>query len=250
MITSVDELQYKGGYPTAGTIRKLYDQLDLQRAAQAYLDFIPAMSMQAVLDAHPRDYGVSETGGMIVYVEPGEGKSIADRPDLQHREHLRQPQPRPEADRPGRHRGAAEGPGRHQRRLHALRGGPGQCRPRPRPGRQVPPPAAGLPGRRAGRLLRLPVEHLPQLGDGARLRADHRPRARPRWRTTRSISRSIRWARARISPASSVRPSRKATRPIRATFATSSGCTRWSSYEPLSAFTAGGTGPASFAWGS
>ena len=38
---------------------------------------MPAMSMQAVLDAHPRDFGVSETGGMIVYVEPGEGKSIA-----------------------------------------------------------------------------------------------------------------------------------------------------------------------------
>ena len=44
---------------------------------QAYLEFMPAMSMQALLDAHPRDYGVSETGGMIVYVEPGEGKSIA-----------------------------------------------------------------------------------------------------------------------------------------------------------------------------
>ncbi len=76
LITSADELQYEGGYPTAGTIQKLYDQLGLQRAAQAYLDFIPAMSMQAVLDAHPRDYGVSETSGLIVYVEPGEGKSI------------------------------------------------------------------------------------------------------------------------------------------------------------------------------
>ena len=30
--------------------------------------------MQAVLDAHPRDYGISETGGILVYVEPGEGK--------------------------------------------------------------------------------------------------------------------------------------------------------------------------------
>jgi hypothetical protein len=71
----LDELKYEGGYPTAETIQKLYNQLDLQRAAQAYLDFIPAMSMQAVLDAHSCEYGVSETGGMIVYVEPGEGKS-------------------------------------------------------------------------------------------------------------------------------------------------------------------------------
>jgi hypothetical protein len=77
MISNLDHLEYEGGYPTVETIQKLYDQLDLQRAAQAYLDFIPAMSMQALFDAHPRDYGVSETGGMIVYVEPGEGKSIA-----------------------------------------------------------------------------------------------------------------------------------------------------------------------------
>ena len=77
MISNLDDLKYEGGYPTVETIQELYDQLDLQRAAQAYLDFMPAMSMQAFLDAHPRDYGVSETGGMMVYVEPGEGKSIA-----------------------------------------------------------------------------------------------------------------------------------------------------------------------------
>jgi len=77
MINNLAELKFIGGYPTVETIQKLYDQLDLQRAAQAYLDFIPAMSMQALLDAHRRDYGVSETGGMVVYVEPGEGRSIA-----------------------------------------------------------------------------------------------------------------------------------------------------------------------------
>jgi hypothetical protein len=77
VISNLDDLKYVGGYPTPETIRELYDQLDMQRAAQAYLDFMPAMSMQAVLDMHSRDYGVSETGGMIVYVEPGEGKSIA-----------------------------------------------------------------------------------------------------------------------------------------------------------------------------
>ena len=75
MIGNLDDLKFEGGYPTAETIQKLYDQLDLQRAAQAYLDFMPAMSMQALLDMHPRDHGVSETGGMIVYTEPGEGRS-------------------------------------------------------------------------------------------------------------------------------------------------------------------------------
>ena len=77
MINNLAELKFVGGYPTGETIQKLYDQLDLQRAAQAYLDFMPAMSMQALLDAHAREYGVSETGGMIVYVEPGEGKAEA-----------------------------------------------------------------------------------------------------------------------------------------------------------------------------
>ena len=75
MISDLDELKYEGGYPTAETTVKLYDQLDLQRAAQAYLDFMPAIPMQAFLDMHPRDHGVSETGGMIVYTEPGEGRS-------------------------------------------------------------------------------------------------------------------------------------------------------------------------------
>ena len=65
MINNLAELKYIGGYPTVETLQKLYDQLDLQRAAQAYLDFMPAMSMQAKLDANIHDYGVSEAGGMI-----------------------------------------------------------------------------------------------------------------------------------------------------------------------------------------
>ena len=77
MIADLNELEYEGGYPTAATIQKLYDQLDVQRAAQCYLDLMPAASMQSVLDAHRRDFGVSETGGMIVYAEPGEGKAEA-----------------------------------------------------------------------------------------------------------------------------------------------------------------------------
>lgn len=77
MIASLEELKFEGDYPTAETIQKLYDQLDLQRTAQAYLDFMPAASMQALLDSHTRDFDISETGGMIVYVEPGAGKSEA-----------------------------------------------------------------------------------------------------------------------------------------------------------------------------
>jgi hypothetical protein len=52
MICNLDDLKFEGGYPTAETTEKLNDQLDM----------------------HPRDYGVSETGGMVVHVESGEGK--------------------------------------------------------------------------------------------------------------------------------------------------------------------------------
>jgi hypothetical protein len=75
MINNLDDLKYEGGYPTKETLQKLYDQLDLQRASQAYLDFMPAMSMQAILDVLVRDFGNGETGDIVVYVEPGEGKA-------------------------------------------------------------------------------------------------------------------------------------------------------------------------------
>jgi hypothetical protein len=35
--TRLGPLQLENGYPTAATARKLYDELDLQRATQAYL---------------------------------------------------------------------------------------------------------------------------------------------------------------------------------------------------------------------
>jgi hypothetical protein len=39
MIGNLDDLKFERGYPTVETIRKPYDQLDLQRAAQACLDY-------------------------------------------------------------------------------------------------------------------------------------------------------------------------------------------------------------------
>jgi hypothetical protein len=65
MINNLAESKYKGGYPTGETIQKLYDQLDLQLATQHYLEFMPALLVQAKLDANLHDYGVSEAGGMI-----------------------------------------------------------------------------------------------------------------------------------------------------------------------------------------
>jgi hypothetical protein len=62
--TSIGELAYVGGYPTDDTVRRAYDQLDLQRATQVYLEFIPFMSQQALFDSQDsllrqnRDVGV------------------------------------------------------------------------------------------------------------------------------------------------------------------------------------------------
>jgi hypothetical protein len=62
--TRIGDLAYVGGYPTDDTIRRAYDQLDLQRATQAYLEFIPFMSQQALFDSQGtvlrenRDVGV------------------------------------------------------------------------------------------------------------------------------------------------------------------------------------------------
>ncbi|MGB5278633.1 MAG: DUF1254 domain-containing protein, partial [Gammaproteobacteria bacterium] len=38
-----------GGYPTKETAQNVWDQMDLQRATQAYYDFIPALSMHGIL---------------------------------------------------------------------------------------------------------------------------------------------------------------------------------------------------------
>ena len=39
--TRIGELEFVGGYPTQATIDKAFDQLDVQRATQAYLEFMP-----------------------------------------------------------------------------------------------------------------------------------------------------------------------------------------------------------------
>jgi hypothetical protein len=72
--TRIGELEFVGGYPTQATIDKAFDQLDVQRATQAYLEFMPMMSVNAILDSLGRDYGMPNPGDVGVYVEPGIGK--------------------------------------------------------------------------------------------------------------------------------------------------------------------------------
>lgn len=58
-----------GGYPTKETAQKIYDELDLQRATQAYLDFYPALSLYAMLQGQVRDYGVRNSSDVLVFAD-------------------------------------------------------------------------------------------------------------------------------------------------------------------------------------
>jgi len=52
MQTRIGELQFASGYPTGKTVQILYDELDFQRAVQAYLWALPMASYGAMADAH------------------------------------------------------------------------------------------------------------------------------------------------------------------------------------------------------
>jgi hypothetical protein len=56
--TSSGTLKFElGAFPTEETVQKIYDEMDLQRATQAYLDFYPALSLYAEIIGQIRDFG-------------------------------------------------------------------------------------------------------------------------------------------------------------------------------------------------
>jgi len=56
--TNFGKLEFKGGaYPTPETIKKVYEELDRQRATQLYLDLFPALSVHGILKGQVRDLG-------------------------------------------------------------------------------------------------------------------------------------------------------------------------------------------------
>ena len=55
MQTRFGTLEFPGGYPTEATVRKVYDELDLQRATQLYLDMYPALSAHGLIKGWVRD---------------------------------------------------------------------------------------------------------------------------------------------------------------------------------------------------
>ncbi|TAJ14335.1 DUF1254 domain-containing protein [Marinilabiliaceae bacterium JC017] len=71
------EFEYLGGYPTQATIQKAYDQLDVQRATQAYIEFMPLASQNAIFESLIHEYDLVSPGDVGIYIEPGAGKSEA-----------------------------------------------------------------------------------------------------------------------------------------------------------------------------
>ncbi|MEB3319362.1 MAG: DUF1254 domain-containing protein, partial [Cyanobium sp.] len=64
--TRLGNLQLENGYPTPATAQKLYDELDLQRATQAYLWALPAVGFKALYDAQAKTMGV-RNGDVLLY---------------------------------------------------------------------------------------------------------------------------------------------------------------------------------------
>jgi len=58
-------------FPTEETVRKIYDEMDLQRATQAYMDFMPTLSVYGIVKSHIRDFGFRNSSDIEVAAGPG-----------------------------------------------------------------------------------------------------------------------------------------------------------------------------------
>ena len=53
-------------FPTEESIKKIYDEMDLQRATQAYMDFYPALSVYAIVKCQIRDFKFKTSSDIAV----------------------------------------------------------------------------------------------------------------------------------------------------------------------------------------
>jgi hypothetical protein len=59
-------LKFPDGYPTEKTVQKAFDELDLQRATQLYLDMYPALSAHGLMKGWVRDLGMRDSSHISV----------------------------------------------------------------------------------------------------------------------------------------------------------------------------------------
>ena len=70
--TRIGALQFERGYPTEETKHKLFDEIDYQRAVQAYLWAYPAVSFESIRIGAKRDLGADLNDLVIAdnYADP------------------------------------------------------------------------------------------------------------------------------------------------------------------------------------
>lgn len=64
--TTIGKIDLQNGYPSDQSVTKLYDELDFQRAVQAYIWATPAVALDSLRIANKRDWGVDYNGVGIV----------------------------------------------------------------------------------------------------------------------------------------------------------------------------------------
>ncbi|WP_158931057.1 DUF1254 domain-containing protein [Acidisphaera sp. S103] len=72
MQTRIGTIELQNGYPSNDSVKKLYDAIDFQRAAQVYVWATPIVAMEALRRANKRDWGVdfNDVGVVDGYTTP------------------------------------------------------------------------------------------------------------------------------------------------------------------------------------
>ena len=70
--TSFGTLKFElEAFPNEESVKKIYDEMDLQRATQAYMDFYPALSVYAIVKSQIRDFKFKTSSDIAVAAGPG-----------------------------------------------------------------------------------------------------------------------------------------------------------------------------------
>src|SRR5262245_39888556 len=64
--TRIGKLELQAGYPSKATVEKLYDEMDFQRASQAFIWALPAVGFHGLHLAHKNTFGAKD-GDVVLY---------------------------------------------------------------------------------------------------------------------------------------------------------------------------------------
>src|SRR5262245_4360053 len=62
----IGRLELQAGYPSKATAEKLFDEMDFQRATQAFIWALPAVGFHGLHQAHLRTFGAKD-GDVVLY---------------------------------------------------------------------------------------------------------------------------------------------------------------------------------------